>query len=95
AGKNPVSHVGKLYNIVAFNAAQDIAQLDRVEEVYVKLISQIGRPINEPLLSYIGINAPEEIVARVRHKAEEVLADHLDRINRLWEKVLREEVMLF
>ncbi|MEM4886161.1 MAG: methionine adenosyltransferase, partial [Thermofilum sp.] len=95
AGKNPVSHVGKLYNIVAFNAAQDIAQLDRVEEVYVKLISQIGRPINEPLLSYIGINAPEEVVARVRHKAEEVLADHLDRINRLWEKVLREEVMLF
>ena len=95
AGKNPVSHVGKLYNVVAFNAAQDIVQLDRIEEVYVKLISQIGRPINEPLLAYVGINAPEDVVTRVRHKAEEVLAEHLDGLNKLWEKILREEVTLF
>ncbi len=95
AGKNPVSHVGKLYNVVAFNAARDIVQLDRIEEAYVKIISQIGRPINEPLLAYIGLNAPEEVVARARHKAEEVLADHLDRINTLWERILRGEVTLF
>ncbi|MEZ0345622.1 MAG: methionine adenosyltransferase [Infirmifilum sp.] len=95
AGKNPVSHIGKLYNVVAFNAAQEIVQLDSIKEAYIKLISQIGKPINEPLLSYIALNADENTLARVRHKAEEILADHLDRLNVLWEKILRGEVMLF
>ncbi|PLJ76955.1 methionine adenosyltransferase [Infirmifilum sp. SLHALR2] len=95
AGKNPISHIGKLYNIVAFNASQEIAQLDHIREVYIKLISQIGKPINEPLLAYIAINADEAAISRVKHQAEEILADHLDGINRLWEKVLRGEVTLF
>ncbi len=95
AGKNPINHIGKLYNIVAFNASQEIVQLDNIREVYIKLISQIGKPINEPLLAYIAINADENTISRVRHQAEEILAKHLDGLNRLWEKVLREEVTLF
>lgn len=95
AGKNPVSHIGKLYNVVAFNAAQEIVELDNVKEAYIKLISQIGKPINEPLLAYIALNADENTLSRVRHKAEEILAEHLDGLNRLWEKFLKGEVMLF
>ncbi len=48
AGKNPVSHVGKLYNIVAGKAAADIARLDGVEEAYVYLVSSIGAPLDKP-----------------------------------------------
>lgn len=95
AGKNPISHIGKLYNVVAFNASQEIAQLDNIREVYVKLISQIGRPINEPLLAYVAVNASEDVYSRVKHQAEEILANHLDSINRLWEKFLRGEVTIF
>ncbi|MGC9147029.1 MAG: methionine adenosyltransferase [Infirmifilum sp.] len=95
AGKNPVSHIGKLYNVVAFNAAQEIIQLDNIKEAYVKLISQIGKPINEPLLAYVAINADDATLSRVKHKAEEILENHLDGINRLWERFLRGELMLF
>ncbi|RLF13401.1 MAG: methionine adenosyltransferase, partial [Thermoprotei archaeon] len=42
AGKNPVSHVGKLYNVLAFRIAEEIAKLDEVKEAYVKILSQIG-----------------------------------------------------
>ena len=35
AGKNPVSHVGKIYNVLAQKAAAEIAELDGVEEAYV------------------------------------------------------------
>ncbi len=95
AGKNPVNHIGKLYNIVAFRAAEEIASLDHIEEVYVKLISQIGKPINEPLLGHVSINAPEEVFSRVRHRAQEILEKHLDSLNETWKDVLEGKVTLY
>lgn len=49
AGKNPVSHVGKLYNIAARNLAQAIHDaLPEASEVHCYLLSRIGAPIAEP-----------------------------------------------
>ena len=50
AGKNPTSHVGKIYNVLAERAAKDIAELEGVKEAYVTLVSKIGSPIDQPLL---------------------------------------------
>ncbi len=55
SGKNPVSHVGKLYNIVAGKAAADIASLDGVKEAYVYLVSSIGAPLELPQIKSAGI----------------------------------------
>jgi S-adenosylmethionine synthetase len=55
AGKNPVSHVGKLYNIVANRAAAEIAQIEGVEEAYVYLVSRIGAPIDDPQIKSASI----------------------------------------
>lgn len=52
AGKNPVSHVGKVYNFKAQEIAQKIEKLFHPEQVDVELLSQIGKPINQP---YVGI----------------------------------------
>ncbi len=49
AGKNPVSHIGKLYNVLANKIAERIyGEVKGLKEVYVYLLSQIGKPINEP-----------------------------------------------
>jgi S-adenosylmethionine synthetase len=49
AGKNPVSHVGKIYNLLAHKTAEKICrQIDGVQETYVLLLSRIGSPINTP-----------------------------------------------
>lgn len=49
AGKNPVSHVGKVYNLLAHQIAATVHQMiEPVEEVYVWLCSQIGSPLLEP-----------------------------------------------
>ena len=50
AGKNPVTHVGKMYNILANLIANDIAKELKgdVLEVNVRLLSQIGKPIDQP-----------------------------------------------
>jgi S-adenosylmethionine synthetase len=49
AGKNPVSHVGKIYNLLAHKTAEKIfRQIDGIQEVYVLLLSRIGSPVNKP-----------------------------------------------
>jgi S-adenosylmethionine synthetase len=49
AGKNPVSHVGKIYNVLAHKIAREIYEkAEGIKEVYVLLLSRIGTPIDEP-----------------------------------------------
>ncbi len=49
AGKNPVSHVGKIYNILSREIASDIVKLyPQVIECNVSMVSQIGRRIDQP-----------------------------------------------
>ncbi|MFH1470227.1 MAG: methionine adenosyltransferase [Candidatus Micrarchaeota archaeon] len=49
AGKNPVNHVGKIYSVLAFDIAKDIvAKHSCVKDCEVKLLSQIGVPIDHP-----------------------------------------------
>lgn len=52
AGKNPVSHVGKIYNLKAQEIADKINDVFKLREVQVQLLSQIGKPINDP---FVGI----------------------------------------
>jgi S-adenosylmethionine synthetase len=52
AGKNPVSHVGKIYNILTHKIANEIyTNVPDLKEVYVWLVSQIGKPIDEPAIA--------------------------------------------
>ena len=52
AGKNPVSHVGKIYNILAHKTAEKIYKnVDGIREVYVLLLSKIGTPIDRPTMA--------------------------------------------
>jgi len=49
AGKNPVSHVGKIYNVLSHRIANEIyVNVPDINEVYVWLLSQIGEPIDKP-----------------------------------------------
>jgi len=50
AGKNPVNHVGKIYNVLGHEIARRIhKEIEGVREVTVYLCSQIGKPLDEPL----------------------------------------------
>src|SRR5574337_724379 len=48
AGKNPVSHVGKLYNVAAREAARALAARPGVTDAVIVLVSRIGRLLHEP-----------------------------------------------
>lgn len=56
AGKNPVSHVGKIYTILAHKMAGELYQrVDGIKEVYVWMLSRIGAPIDEPAEVYVRV----------------------------------------
>ncbi len=52
AGKNPVSHVGKIYNVLTYKIAEHVhEQVPEAEEVYIWLLSKIGAPIDQPTIA--------------------------------------------
>jgi len=49
AGKNPVSHIGKIYNTMSFRIADQIHKdVPSIEEVFVWMYNIIGRPVDDP-----------------------------------------------
>ena len=95
AGKNPVSHVGKIYNILTHRIAEAIHEelQPSVREVYVWLLSQIGRPVDEPLVAAAQvILAPGVRLQEVAGQIEEIMHDRLDRIKELIWQLARGEV---
>jgi len=56
AGKNPVNHVGKIYNIMATEIAKDIVKdYPQIRECNVAILSEIGRRIDEPSHTSISV----------------------------------------
>ena len=52
AGKNPTNHVGKIYTFLTHKIAGEVyAAVPGVREVYIWLCSQIGHPIDQPLIA--------------------------------------------
>jgi S-adenosylmethionine synthetase len=81
AGKNPVSHVGKIYNVFAHYLAKKIHQkIEGIKEVYVYMVSTIGKPINQPEVVSIKV-IPEkgirlmDISGKITQLVEKELAD--------------------
>lgn len=99
AGKNPVNHVGKLYNILAFKIADRIynALGGDAKEVYVRIVSQIGRPINDPHVASIQLLMGEDktITADVKNEIEGIVSEMLDNITKLTEEIIEGKVRVF
>jgi len=97
AGKNPVSHVGKLYAVVAHRVAEAIVErVPDVESASCLLASRIGRPIDRPRLADVQLGMVDGAdPADHRHDVEEILAAELAEAHGLWRKLLAREVPLF
>jgi S-adenosylmethionine synthetase len=96
AGKNPVSHVGKIYNVVAQRIADKIyKQLKEITEVYVEIVSQIGKPINEPKILNIEIIKDGELTSEIKNEVGAIAREELDRITQITDLVLRGEASLY
>jgi S-adenosylmethionine synthetase len=82
AGKNPVSHVGKIYNLLSYRIADEIyTNVSGIKEVYVWLLSQIGRRIDHPKMAAAQMIMENGSVDGVRKEVQEIIDKELDNIN--------------
>ncbi len=97
AGKNPVSHIGKLYNVVAQNIAHDIVNsVEGVLEVYCYLLGQIGRPIDNPAVADLKLHlAPGINIEQINKPVAAIVHQHLASINTLWQTIISGSITLF
>jgi len=84
AGKNTVSHVGLIYNVLSFDLAHQIHREfyeKGLDEVYVWMVSQIGRPVNSPKsVTAQLVMRPGIGVDSIRGEVEELIQKTLDDV---------------
>ncbi|RBQ22678.1 S-adenosylmethionine synthase [Candidatus Methanobinarius endosymbioticus] len=91
SGKNPINHVGKIYNILSSEMASDIADnVEGVKQVNIMILSQIGKPIDQPkaatsqIILENGYNMDE-----VSKKVASVMDGWLEDISSITENVIK------
>lgn len=81
AGKNPVSHVGKIYNVLSHRIANEIyTNVPDIKEVYVWLLSQIGEPIDQPKIAAAQVIMERGSLEDVEREVNEVIDSELANI---------------
>lgn len=97
SGKNPVNHVGKIYNILSNEIANDIVRnFPEVTECNVSIVSQIGRPINDPKHLNISLYTEKKgQVEKINKKVADLAQEELDNIVFLTKEMLSGEYGTF
>lgn len=97
AGKNPVNHVGKIYNVMAASIAGRVSELKGVSEAYVKIVSQIGRPIDDPHMADIQVVSEGGKLLTSNLKAEigAIVDKEFNEIDKVTELILAKKVTLY
>ncbi len=82
AGKNPVTHVGKIYNVAARNMTEAmVSAVPAIAAAQCLMVSRIGSPVAEPAIVQVKLATRDGLpVDRVRREVEGVVSDHLARL---------------
>ncbi len=95
AGKNPVSHIGKIYNTAAMDMAERIVkEIEEVEEAYVYLVSQIGKPITEPQVCDVKLRTSKDIKG-IEEQVRKIAQEEIDKLPETWKKFLQRHFRLY
>lgn len=97
SGKNPINHVGKLYNLLSNQIANDIAEnVSGIEDVYIRILSQIGKPIDQPLIASAQV-IPEDgaNMKVIKSESEAIIDKWLADITKITEMTTRGELDTF
>ncbi|WP_321429686.1 methionine adenosyltransferase [uncultured Methanolobus sp.] len=97
SGKNPINHIGKIYNLLSTQMAKDIVKdVPDVEDVYIKLLSQIGQPIDQPFVASAQIiPADGANFNSIKSEAESIMDEWLADVTRITKMVINGELDTF
>ncbi len=92
AGKNPVSHIGKIYNTLSFKLADQIYQkVPDLDEVFVWMYNVIGRPVNDPKIVVQPVTKTDSIDKSQQNQIKEIVNDNISKMDKFCKKLLSEK----
>ncbi|HIH06887.1 MAG TPA: S-adenosylmethionine synthetase [Candidatus Nitrosotenuis sp.] len=95
AGKNPISHIGKIYNALSFRLADQIHNdISSIDEVVVWMYNVIGMPVNEPKAIVVEpIIKPNKIFSDSDKKhIQKIISENLSNIDQFCMDLLSEKI---
>jgi S-adenosylmethionine synthetase len=98
AGKNPVTHVGKMYNILSNKIANDIydEMKGNVLEVHVRILSQIGAAIDNPMMASVQVVLADGIkMDKVKKDICGIVDNRLENISDITNLIVNGKVPTF
>ncbi len=97
SGKNPINHIGKIYNLLSTEIAESVADdVDGIRQVQIRLLSQIGRPIDQPHVADAKIVTADDVTLDDIHDdIEAVVDEELASVTELTQRVIDGELSTF
>ena len=97
SGKNPVNHVGKLYNLLSTEIAHAIVdEVDGIRDLQVRVLSRIGSPIDQPHVADVQIVPAEGVaLADVEPEIREIVDRELADVTGLTRRIIEGKISTF
>ena len=97
SGKNPINHSGKIYNLLSNEMAREIADEVRgVEDVYIRILSRIGYPIDQPLVASAQVVPSEGAeMDRIERETTTIMDRWLEEITSITEMIVEGRIKTF
>lgn len=94
AGKNPISHTGKIYNICANTiVAKILKEHSELDQVSCYIVSEIGKPISEPQAINVDLHAQNS--PKLQDDVQSIVDEKMKELPKLWKQIVRREHSLF
>ena len=97
SGKNPINHVGKIYNLLSNKIADDIVkEVEGVNQVHMMILSQIGSPIDKPRAASAQLILEKGYeMNKVKNEVQGVMDSWLADINKITEMLIQGKLRTF
>ncbi|GAA0301296.1 methionine adenosyltransferase [Halarchaeum salinum] len=97
SGKNPVNHIGKIYNLLSTQIAESVvADVEGIRDLRVRLLSQIGRPIDQPHVADVHVVTDEGIeIDDIEADVHEIVDAELADVTAITQRVIDGELSTF
>lgn len=97
SGKNPINHIGKIYNLLSNELAHTcVRKVDGIAEIQIRLLSQIGAPIDQPLIASAQIIPKSGFsVNDLEREVYSIIDEGLENITSITERVVKGELKTF
>ena len=86
AGKN-INHPGKLYQILAHLIAQEVGKISGVKECSVRILSQIGKPLDQPQVVSVKVIAKN--FNQIKDKIYEIVDEKLNNLRKIQMEIVK------